>query len=391
VPDVPGAEMQHDTTVYHVRLGGQRTKVIASVLYLRYSKRRYLKFYRSFNRFSMKCFLHEALTFWGYVAPLCIIDNTNLARLRGTGKKAVMCPEMESFAKRCGFRFECHAIGHANRKAGNERSFYTVESNFLPGRRFKSLDDLNEQALQWATVKMENKPVSGSRLIPATAFEHEKSYLTKLLPYLPAPYLPLERVIDQYGYVAVDTNFYWVPGEERGKVGVLLYSDRLEIYRRRQRLAEYRLPPDGIKNQCFSPEGLPKPRYKPNSRKKPTAEEEKRLRAMGEVLGAYLDFALKDKGAQKRHRFIRELFALSRQMTPVRLCHAVERALKYRITSVETIRTIAHLQMSEGAGTSSPSVEVDESFQEREAYLEGRLSEEPDFSIYDDLLEDHDG
>ena len=68
VPDEPGAEMQHDTTVYPIKLGGQPTRLVASLVYLRYSKRRYLKFYRSFNRFRMKGFLHEALTHWGYAA-----------------------------------------------------------------------------------------------------------------------------------------------------------------------------------------------------------------------------------------------------------------------------------------------------------------------------------
>jgi hypothetical protein len=116
VPDEPGAEMQHDTSVYKVKLAGHPTRVIASLLYLRYSKRRYLKFYRVFNRFAMKCFLHEALLFWGYAAKQCIIDNTNLARLRGSGKQAVIVPEMASFAERYGFTFLCHAIGHANRK-----------------------------------------------------------------------------------------------------------------------------------------------------------------------------------------------------------------------------------------------------------------------------------
>ena len=99
VPDQPGAEMQHDTSPYVVRLGDQRVRLIASLLYLRYSKRRYLRFYRGFNRFRMKCFLHEALMFWRYAAPTCIIDNTNLARLRGTGRDAVIAPEMEAFAK----------------------------------------------------------------------------------------------------------------------------------------------------------------------------------------------------------------------------------------------------------------------------------------------------
>ena len=69
VPDDPGAEMQHDTTVYQVKLAGKRTRLIASLAYLRYSKRRYLKFYRAFNRFAMKCFLHEALMHWGYLRP----------------------------------------------------------------------------------------------------------------------------------------------------------------------------------------------------------------------------------------------------------------------------------------------------------------------------------
>ena len=89
VPDEPGEEMQHDTTIYSIRLGDKLHKIIASVLYLRYSKRRYLKFYHAFNRFKMKCFFHQALSFWGYAAGVCIIDNTNLARLRGTGSAAV--------------------------------------------------------------------------------------------------------------------------------------------------------------------------------------------------------------------------------------------------------------------------------------------------------------
>ena len=177
VPDEPGAEMQHDTTSYSLKLGGKTHKITASVLYLRYSKRRYLKFYRGFDRFKMKCFLHEALTYWGYAAATCIIDNTNLARLRGTGADAVMVPEMESFAHNYGFRWCCHEKGHANRKAGEERSFWTVETNFFPGRTFQSLEDLNEQALQWATVRLEGRPQGKAGLIPAKAFEHECTYL----------------------------------------------------------------------------------------------------------------------------------------------------------------------------------------------------------------------
>ena len=58
VPDKPGAEMQHETTRYQVKLADIPHGLIASLMYLRYSKQRYLKFYRTFNRFRMKCFFH---------------------------------------------------------------------------------------------------------------------------------------------------------------------------------------------------------------------------------------------------------------------------------------------------------------------------------------------
>jgi transposase len=123
VPDEPGLEMQHDTSPYQIELAGRRVQLIASMIYLRYSKRRYLRFYRAFDRFKMKCFLHQALMFWGYSARQCIIDNTNLARLRGTGANALIHPEMEAFAKQYAFLFRCHELLHANRK--ENVSYYT--------------------------------------------------------------------------------------------------------------------------------------------------------------------------------------------------------------------------------------------------------------------------
>jgi len=279
-PDEPGAEMQHDTTVYQVEMGGTRTRLVASVLYMRYSKRRYLKFSRFFTRFIMKCFLHEALSFWRYAAPLCIIDNTNLARLRGSGANALIVPEMEAFSKQYGFAFRSHALGHANRKAGNERSLYTVETNFQPGRTFQSLEDINAQAFEWATVRMENRAQSKAKIIPAKAFEHECSYLSELPPHLPAPYQPHLRGTDQYGYAAFAANYYWVPGIKRDDVTILEYSEKLKIFQARQCLAEYPLPADGVKNEKFSPPGRSKPPYNPSNRRKPTVQEENRLRSM---------------------------------------------------------------------------------------------------------------
>ena len=383
VPDEPGLEMQHDTTLYRIAIGGVRTRLAASLLYLRCSKRRYLKFYRGFERFKMKCFFHEALTFRGYAARQCIIDNTNLARLRGVGSNALIVPEMEAFAKTYGFVFRCHAPGHSNRKAGEERSFWTVETNFLPGRDFASLEDLNAQAFQWATVRLENRPQGKAGLIPAQAFEHEAGFLIRLPEHLPDPYRIHSRDLDPYGYVAFQADYYWVPQPCAGQLKVLQYADRLKIYRARECPAQYPLPPDGVKNKCFPESGGP--RRRPKNRHKPTREEEKRLRAIGAPVGAYLDFACAAKGLA-RHNFLRRLWALSRKMTPELFLRSVARAAKYRITDVEAIERIAVLQMTQGIGP-LPIADIDPTFQERETCREGSLTEQPDLSLYDRLVD----
>lgn len=390
VPDTPGAEMQHDTSPYWIRLGERPTKLIGSLLYLRYSKRRYLRFFRMFNRFRMKCFLHQALMFWGYAARVCIIDNTNLARLRGTGRNAVIVPEMAEFAKGHGFRFVCHEKGHANRKAGEERSFWTVETNFLPGRHFSSLEELNQQALEWATVRMDHRPAAKTGLIPAQAFAQERAALVALPVHLPAPYLVHERKLDQYGYVPFDGNYYWVPkkqGTHCRDVKVLEYSDRLKIYQGRQSVAEYALPADGVKNKSFSPEGMPKPERQPKDRRRPTEEEEKRLRALSPTVGNYLDFALGSRSGIERHHFLRELFVWAERLTPALFLPVVERALRYRISDLGTLERIARLSIRQGGEIPLPGSELDENFQEREAYQQGRLTDAPDFSGYDRMLE----
>ena len=267
--------------------------MVASLIYLRYSKRRYLKFYRAFDRFKMKCFFHEALTFWGYAARQCIIDNTNLARLRGTGANALIHPEMEAFARQYGFAYRCHALKHSNRKAGEERSFWFVETNFLPGRTFANLEDLNRQA--FAVVHRAPGPQA-----PGQGGTHPRPGLRARahLPApgcprsLPAPYRVHGRGTDEYGFMSFGANYYWVPGTRREDVKVLEYSDRLKIFQAGQCLAEYPLPADGVRSAKFSPPGQPAPPHHPHNRQRPTELEEKHLRALAPAVNAYLDYAL---------------------------------------------------------------------------------------------------
>jgi len=160
----------------------------------------------------------------------------------------------------------------------------------------------------------------------------------------------------------------------------------LKIYRHYDCLAEYPLPPDGTRCQHYSPPGEPQPPYQPRKRHRPAQLEEQRLRELGEEVSAYLDFALAAPGVQ-RHRFTRELFALSRQLTEAVFRQMARRAHRYGIVELATLRRIAWLCLSQEEDV-LPEPEVDEDFHQRPAYQEGYLTDQPDLSVYDQLHEE---
>ncbi len=389
VADVPGEEMQHDTTVYRIKTGDKKMKVVCSGLYFRYSKIRYIKFYRRFNRFTMKCFLHEALSYWGYAAGICIIDNTNLAVLYGTGHNAVFHPEMISFAKAHGFTWKAHEIRHANRKAGTERNFWTIETNFLPGRTFKSLTDMNAQAMRWATDRYAHRPQSKTRLIPIELFEKEKPFLTKIPAYIHPPYLDHKRDIDQYGYIAFNGNFFWVPGKLRGKADIIEYASHIEIYQKKERLIKYNLPDWDVKNEKIIPEGINTNPYEPNNLKKGYVEEEKILRDMNQVCCDYLDFIKSNQSDIKlKPKFIRNLYDLSKKMIGSLFLECIQRALKYQITKITAIENIAG-QLVKNDFYKLPEVSINNDYEKREEYQKGRFSTEADPDTYKKLINEN--
>lgn len=387
VEDVPGAEMQHDTTSYKLKIGIEYHRVICSGLYLRYSKMRYIKFYPQFNRFKMKCFFYEALTFWKYVAKVCVIDNTNLAVLHGTGEQAVFHPEMISFAKPYGFEWIAHEKGHANRKAGMERNFWTVETNFLPGRSFESMEDLNHQAFEWATSQYANRPLSKTRLIPISLFEQEKPYLTKLPSYVEPPYQYHQRDIDQYGYIAFNANYYWIPGKSVGEVSVVEYPNHIKIFPPNQQSIEYPLPAYNTRNKKYNPQGVYVKPCEPQNIKKPCDEEEKHLRALGETCCVYLDFIKSNKSEiSQKPKFIRHLHHLSKNMSTSLFMTMIQRALKYSVTNIETLDRMSHQLMQKES--CMPEITISQDYEQRESYQQGRCSHETQMDLYDELLKD---
>jgi hypothetical protein len=57
---------------------------------------------------------------------------------------------------------------------------------------------------------------------------------------------------------------------------------------------------------------------------------------------------------------------------------------------METVERIALLYLSHGR-YETPCLDIDEEFQTRPSYLEGRLCDDVDLSIYDKMLDEDDG
>ena len=196
---------------------------------------------------------------------------------------------------------------------------------------------------------------------------------------MPAPYLLLDRTVDEYGYVAVEGNYYEVPGCGRGKIQVLRYLHHLVLCQDRRTLIEYALAPWGVKNQPFHAPGA-KPALSSAQPQTLQSRREKRLRALDPVISAYVDFILGTPGLL-RHQFLRRLWAFHQRWSTTLFRRTIERAHRYRITSLETLERIALLHLDD---TALPEPLVDPDLEKRPAYQEGSLTESPDLSRYDE-------
>lgn len=172
--------------------------------------------------------------------------------------------------------------------------------------------------------------------------------------------------------------------EKIQKVRVVRYANRIVLYYRTKELLRYDLPGDDVKNEPFSPEGVTT-EYQPKNRKKPSHEEEKALRAIGNEIGEYIDFIRsKDCRLRQKHHFIRSLHSLSGKITTSLFKSAIKRAHTYRVYNIHTISKIATRQMKQNGNIlSHNNPEFNESYKDRDAYKQGLYCDEHDFENLD--------
>ena len=148
------------------------------------------------------------------------------------------------------------------------------------------------------------------------------------------------------------------------------------------------MPLEGVKNKTFAPPGVTPPRQAPRNRKYGCKEEEKRLRQLGPLSCAYVDY-IQSHACKIRYKpkFIRELHRLAKKMSRTLFLNTVERALHYHIDSIASVERIAE-QLVKKEVHQLPEVPLPDRYESRKSYQEGRLSAEADPKRYNELMED---
>jgi transposase len=335
----PGQEMQHDTSPHKVEIGGHLRLVQTASLVFCYSRMLFFEFFPTFTRFDCKVFLTDALQYFSGSCEICMIDNTHVVVLQGTGRDMVPVPEMASFAERYGFEFQAHEKGDVNRSARVERNFDYIENNFLAGRSFLDWDDANRQARAWCdTVNAEYR--SKLKASPRELFASEQACLKSLPVWVPPVYRLHQRLVDMAGYVSINNNRYSVPEEFLGhQVEVRETKESIEIYRGPRLLASHQRVIEATGRKYSLPE-----HHRPRGqglKPKPSdcSPEEKRLRQEIPEIIPYVE-ALKKHYSGRATLPLRRLLHLVEDYPRAPLLEAIATATQYGLFDLERVENL---------------------------------------------------
>lgn len=339
----PGAEMQHDTSPHYVEIAGKLCPVQTASLALCFSRMLFFQFYPRFTRFECKVFLTDAIKYFGGCCKNCMVDNTNVVRLNGTGATMVPAPEMVAFADHFDFKFVAHAVGDANRSARVERPFHYIDKNFLANRQASDWSDLNRQAVEWCD-KVNSKYKSHLRAVPRDLFVRERLHMSPLPDWVAEVYQLHHRIVDVEGYVALDTNRYSTPlavpvGRQ---VQVHESKDRIDIYEGPRLIASHsRVPEPSGKRQTLPEHRKPKGHRKPR-----VLEEEKAILDLAGELATYVA-QLKRRSRGRAVQPLRRLLTMLREYPREPLLSALGKAERYGLFDLERVE---HMILKRVAG-----------------------------------------
>lgn len=237
---LPGKQAQVDwgiCTYYDIH--GTKRKVPVFVMILGYSRAKYVEFVRRCDIYSFLRCMYNAFVYFGGVPEVILTDRMKTVLIgMGDDHKPQWHSLFADFALAMGFIPKVCRARRPQTKGKVERTVRFVKENFLPNRRFTTLDDLNAQAKAWCDKVNRNiHGTTGER--PVDRLKDEP--LQKLVgPDKLTSFLSEERKVDSDGYFSFDGVRYGVPWHYVGTmVRVRTVGGQLEVWLGDQRIATH--------------------------------------------------------------------------------------------------------------------------------------------------------
>ncbi len=187
---------------------GRVVPVYAFVMILGYSRMRFVRFTTSMTVPFLIESQMAAFNYFGGAPEEVLYDNMKQVKLAA----GEFHPLFLDFARTEGFEIRTHRVRRPRTKGKVERSVLFVRNNFLNGRTFRDLEDLNGQAMGWADRV--NGQVHGTTgRIPQELLAEEP--LRSVVPYRVVERTPRRAGHD--GFVAYRRSKYSVPPEAAGR------------------------------------------------------------------------------------------------------------------------------------------------------------------------------
>lgn len=237
----PGYLAQVDWKICeYVDLDGVVRKIPVFAMVLGYSRDMYIEFVK---RCDIHSFLHcmiNALEYFGGVPKTMLTDRMKTVIL-GMGDKGTphWHPLFEDFAATVGTVPKVCRVRRPQTKGKVERTVRFIEQNFMPGRGFTDMDDLNRQARQWC--EEQNRRIHGT-----TGERPIDRLVQEQLGALPpadrlAKYRFEVRKASRDGFVSYDGVKYGVPWEYSGReLKVRDINGFIEIYSEKELIVRHK-------------------------------------------------------------------------------------------------------------------------------------------------------
>jgi transposase len=200
----------------YVDLDGTVRKVPVFVMVLGYSRATYIEFTKRCDIHSfLRCLIH-AFEYFGGIPKVMLTDQMKTVVLgMGDDRKPRWHSLFADFAAAIGLVPKVCKVRRPETKGKVERGVQYVKYNFLPGKRFVDLQDLNQQALHWCErINRRIHGTTGERPIDRLREENLSSIPSadRWEKYLHEP-----RQVSRDGFVSYDGVRYGVPWRYSGR------------------------------------------------------------------------------------------------------------------------------------------------------------------------------